>query len=181
MLEFFKFLKKIEVVEGSSVKLEGWVYGKLELSIEWYKDDEFVIFNRWVKIYFDLEVCRLIIFDIVVDDEGEYKCVVINEFGSVLCFVELFVNEVIIILEFEEKLKYIEVIEGDIVWFDVCVVGNFKFVIEWLKGGKVIVSGGRFKIVYFEDSNVYFLFIENVLVDDFGSYKCVVFNEVGRM
>lgn len=61
------------------------------------------------------------------------------------------------------------------------MLGNLKFVIEWLKGGKVIIDGGRFKIVLFEDGDLYLLLIENVLMDDFGSYKCVVLNEVGRM
>lgn len=119
VLEFFKFFKKVEVVEGSVVKLECWVYGKLEFSIEWFKDDEFVKFSKWIKIYFDFEVCRLIILDIVVDDEGEYKCVMINEYGIVFCLVEVLVNEVIVMFEFKEKMKYIEVIEGDMVCFDV--------------------------------------------------------------
>ena len=134
-----------------------------------------------MKTYFDSEVCRLTISDTVADDEGEYKCVATNELGSVSCSAELLVNEAVIIPEFEEKLKHTEVIEGDTARFDVCVVGNPKPVTEWSKGGKAIVSGGRFKIVYSEDSNVHSLFIENVSVDDFGSYKCVASNEAGRM
>ena len=134
-----------------------------------------------MKTYFDSEVCRLTISDTVADDEGEYKCVATNELGSVSCSAELLVNEAIIIPEFEEKLKHTEVIEDDTARFDVCVVGNPKPVTEWSKGGKAIVSGGRFKIVYSEDSNVHSLFIENVSVDDFGSYKCVASNEAGRM
>lgn len=124
LLEFLKFLKKVVVVEGSVVKFECWIYVKLEFVIEWLKDDEFVKLDNWIKIYFDFEVCRLMILDIVVDDEGEYKCLVMNEFGSVFCLVEFLVNEVIVMLEFKEKMKYVEVVEGDMVRFNVCVVGN---------------------------------------------------------
>lgn len=124
LLEFLKFLKKVVVVEGSVVKFECWIYVKLEFVIEWLKDDEFVKLDNWIKIYFDFEVCRLMILDIVVNDEGEYKCLVMNECGSVFCLVEFLVNEVIVMLEFKEKMKYVEVVEGDMVRFNVCVVGN---------------------------------------------------------
>lgn len=83
--------------------------------------------------------------------------------------------------EFKEKMKHIEVIEGDTARFDVQVLGNPKPVTEWSKGGKVITDGGRFKTVQSDDGDSHSLLIENVSMDDFGSYKCVASNEAGRI
>lgn len=137
--------------------------------------------SKRIKTYFDSEVCRLTISDTVADDEGEYKCVATNEHGTASCSAELLVNEAIVMLEFKEKMKHIEVIEGDTARFDVQVLGNPKPVTEWSKGGKVITDGGRFKTVQSEDGHSHSLLIENVSMDDFGSYKCVASNEAGRM
>lgn len=54
-------------------------------------------------------MCLLIFKLIEFDDEGEYKCVVFNEFGSFLIKVELLVDEVESVLEFIEKFKDIVV------------------------------------------------------------------------
>lgn len=134
-----------------------------------------------MKTYFDSEVCKLTIADAVTDDEGEYKCVATNEHGSASCSAELLVNEAIVMPEFKEKMKHITVTEGDTARFDVHVIGNPKPVTEWSKGGKPIREGGRLKIVQSDDSDLYSLLIENVSMDDFGSYKCVASNEAGRM
>lgn len=177
--EFFKPLKPVQVVEGSTAKLECWVHAKPEPAIEWLKDDEPVKPSKRVKTYFDSEVCRLTIADTVADDQGEYKCTATNECGSASCSAELIVNEVVVMPEFKGKMKHVDVIEGDTARFDVRVVGNPKPTTEWSKGGKPITDGGRFKIVQSDD--VHSLFIENASMDDFGSYKCVASNEAGRM
>ena len=179
--EFFKALKKIEVVEGSTAKLECWVHGKPEPEIEWFKDDVAVKTSKRVKTYFDSEVCKLIISETVTDDEGEYKCVATNEHGSASCSAELLVKEAIVMPEFKEKMKHITVTEGDTARFGVHVIGNPKPETEWSKGGKPIRDGEKFKIVQSDDSDLYSLLIENVSMDDFGSYKCVASNEAGRM
>ena len=177
--EFLKPLKKVVVVEGSAAKLECRIHAKPEPVIEWLKDDEPVKPDNRIKTYFDSEVCRLTISDTVADDEGEYKCSATNELGSASCSAELLVNEVIVMPEFKEKMKHAEVVEGDTVRFNVCVVGNPQPKIEWSKGGKTINHGGRFRIEQSDD--LHSLFIDNASMDDFGSYKCVATNEAGRM
>lgn len=104
-----------------------------------------------------------------------------NEHGSASCSAEVLVNEAFAMPEFKEKMKHITVTEGDTARFDVHVIGNPKPQTEWSKGGKPIREGERFKIVQSDDSDLYSLLIENVLMDDFGSYKCVASNEAGRM
>ena len=172
-------MKKLEVVEGSAAKLECWVHAKPEPTIEWLKDDEPVSPGKRFKTYFDSEVCRLTISDTVADDEGEYKCIAKNELGSASCSAEFLINEAIVMPEFKEKMKHVEVVQGDTARFDVRVVGNPTPKIEWSKGGKPINDGGRFRTEQSDD--LYSLYIENASMDDFGSYKCVASNEAGRM
>lgn len=177
--EFFKPLKKVEVVEGSAAKLECWIHAKPEPAIEWLKDDEPIEHSKRIKTYFDSEVCRLTISNTVADDEGEYKCSGTNEFGCASCSAELLVNEAIFMPEFKEKMKHAEVVEGDTARFNVRLSGNPQPKVEWSKGGKTISNGGRLRVEQSDD--LHSLFIDNASMDDFGTYKCVASNEAGRI
>lgn len=70
--------------------------------------------NRWVKFESDGDFFVVIIRDVRFFDEGEYKCVVINEIDLVFCVVILIVW-VVVKLEFKDKFKRVEVMEGDFV------------------------------------------------------------------
>lgn len=50
-------------------------------------------------------------------------------------FVEVFIDEGMVLLIFKEKLYNLNVIEGENVCFDICVVGNLVLVVEWFKDG----------------------------------------------
>lgn len=115
------------------------------------------------------------------DDEGEYKCVGCNEFGSVLIIVELFVNDVGIKLEFIEKIKNISVLFGEEVRFDVCVVGLFLLEVDWFKGKEKIEDEGCFVLIDDIEDDLFLLVIEDVKLFDSGEYECVVFNEFGEV
>lgn len=58
--------------------------------------------------------------------------------------------------------------------FICCVCGNFKFVIEWIKDGILLVFIYYYKVLLFGD-----LYILEVCVVDYGMYRCCVFNRVG--
>lgn len=82
--------------------------------MEWFKKGVWIKENWWVKFESDGEIVLLIIKEIRLGDDGEYKCVVINELGLVFCVVILMVK-VVIKLDFKDKFKVVEVMEGDIV------------------------------------------------------------------
>lgn len=44
-------------------------------------------------------------------------------------------EEGVIMLLIKEFFKSMEVNEGEVVWFDVCIVGDFVLVVEWFKDG----------------------------------------------
>lgn len=45
--------------------------------------------------------------------------------GKVFCIVDFVVEEVIVVLEFVKKMNGFELCEGDLVRFEVCVIGIF--------------------------------------------------------
>lgn len=119
--------------EGIVVKFKCIVIVELVFSFEWFKDGVRVKESRRVKVESDGVIVLLCFKEIRLDDKGEYKCVVSNDFGFVFCIVSLNVL-VVIKLDFKEKMKVVEVIEGDIVIFNVFVVGYFEFSVEWFRG-----------------------------------------------
>lgn len=44
-------------------------------------------------------------------------------------------EEGVSMLLIKELLKNFEVNEGDVVKFEVCIIGNFELVVEWFKNG----------------------------------------------
>lgn len=69
------------------------VKGKPEPKVEWFKDDRPVDTDNRVKIDYDGLESTLIIKDAVLDDEGDYKCIITNDVGSVSTTAEVLVNE----------------------------------------------------------------------------------------
>lgn len=153
--------------------------GVLELSIEWFRDSEFVKEDKRIKICFDGELFILKIFLIDLEDEGVYKCVVKNDLGLVFCVFEFFVNELNKKLEFIEKMKFVNVIEGELVCFDVIVEGNLFLVVDWFKGKDKLDDEGCYVMMDDEEVGIFMLIVEDIVFEDVGMYKCVVVNEEG--
>ncbi|CAG2187950.1 TTN [Mytilus edulis] len=105
----------IDVIEGTPVTLQCVTVG--QPTVTWYQDDEPLEESDHFVVEFDSGVCRLTISDIFLEDEAEYKCTAVNEFGSASTIVELFVekcrnaaeillHEEIVTIEVELELYY---------------------------------------------------------------------------
>ena len=168
-------------MEGSQAKLVCEVKGKPEPKVEWFKDGQPVLENQRIKMQFDGETSTLRFTKIELDDEGEYKFVARNELGEVSSTAELFVNEASVRPEFTDKMKPIDVKEGEEARFDVRITGTPTPVVEWYKGKDKIEDEGRFMIVDDEEDELFSLIIDDVRSDDSGTYKCVAANEEGEV
>ena len=115
---FIESLQPVEVVQGSPAKLQCKVTGVPEPSVEWFRDSEPVKEDKRIKIRFDGELSTLKILSTELEDEGAYKCVAKNDLGSVSCASELLVNEPNKKPEFIEKMKPVNVTEGEPARFD---------------------------------------------------------------
>ena len=174
-------LETVEVVEGLQAKLVCEVKGRPEPKVEWFKDGQPVLENQRIKMQFDGETSTLRFTKIELDDEGEYKFVARNELGEVSSTAELFVNEASVRPEFTDKMKPIDVKEGEEARFDVRITGTPTPVVDWYKGKDKIEDEGRFVIIDDEEDELFSLIIDDVRSDDSGTYKCVAANEEGEV
>ena len=177
---FIESLQPVEVVQGSPAKLQCKVTGVPEPSIEWFRDSEPVKEDKRIKIRFDGELSTLKILSTELEDEGAYKCVAKNDLGSVSCASELLVNEPNKKPEFIEKMKPVNVTEGEPARFDVTVEGNPLPVVDWFKGKDKLDDEGRYVMVANEEAGIFTLIVEDTVPEDAGTYKCVAANEEGQ-
>lgn len=177
---FIESLQPVEVVQGSPAKLQCKVTGVPEPSIEWFRDSEPVKEDKRIKIRFDGELSTLKILSTELEDEGAYKCVAKNDLGSVSCASELLVNEPNKKPEFIEKMKPVNVTEGEPARFDVTVEGNPLPVVDWFKGKDKLDDEGRCVMMANEEAGIFTLIVEDTVPEDAGTYKCVAANEEGQ-
>ena len=177
---FIESLQPVEVVQGSPAKLQCKVTGVPEPSIEWFRDSEPVKEDKRIKIRFDGELSTLKILSTELEDEGAYKCVAKNDLGSVSCASELLVNEPNKKPEFIEKMKPVNVTEGEPARFNVTVEGNPLPVVDWFKGKDKLDDEGRYVMVANEEAGIFTLIVEDTVPEDAGTYKCVAANEEGQ-
>lgn len=178
---FTEPLQPVEVVEGFAAKLQCRLTGSPEPNIQWFKDSEPVKEDNRTKMRFDGELCTLKILSTELDDEGVYKCVAKNDFGSAASYSELFVNEVNKKPEFVEKMKPVNVSEGEAARFDVQVEGNPAPVVEWFKGKDKLEDEGCYVMMDDGKQGRFTLIVEDAGPEDAGSYKCVASNEEGQV
>ena len=172
-------LQPTEVKEGVAAKLICKVTAEPKPTIEWFKDGVRVKESRRLKLESDGETNSLTINETRSGDKGTYKCVARNDLGSASCSATLTVM-VPSKPDFQDKLKGVEVIEGDNVRFDVRVVGYPEPTIEWFKGTSKLKNDGRIEVIESKDQNMYSLVIADAERDDAGMYKCVASNEAGK-
>ena len=180
MPKFTQPLKSVEVTEGMDAILECMVTGTPEPSISWVKDGTSVANEKRYKPFFDGELATLKVTTTELEDEGEYKCVAENTFGSSSCSCELLVNEANVKPEFKEKMKPVNVMEGEEAKFSVYVTGNPPPVIDWFRGKEQLEDDGRIEMLDDEETGAYSLIIKDTVLEDAGMYKCVAINEEGE-
>lgn len=76
-------------------------------------------------------------------------------------------------------MKFVNVIEGEVVWFDVIVEGNLILVVDWFCGKDKLEDDGCYVMMNDEEVGIFILIIEDIFFEDVGMYKCIVVNEEG--
>ena len=178
--EFTQPLKAIGVDEGNPVRLKCRMTGTPEPTAEWFKNGREVTLNRRIKADVIGDMCQLSFTETQTDDTGDYKCVIKNDIGSAATECELTVTKPLAAPEFKLKVKNVDVNEGEQAQFSVKVVGNPKPNIEWFHGTHEVINEGRFAVKSGEVDDHYYLLIDDVAIDDAGTYKCVASNSVGK-
>lgn len=175
---FTEPISPVEVKEGSDAKLQCIVAADPEPDVQWFKNGVRVKENRRIKLDSDGGAISLTINETRTGDQGEYKCVATNDAGSQSCDGTLTVRA-ITKPDFKEKLKALEVTEGDTARFDTQVLGYPVPDVEWFRGTTKLKNDERIEMTENKDENSYSLVIADVELEEAGMYKCVASNEAG--
>ena len=179
--EVIKPAETVEVEEGKPARIECQISGQPKPTAEWFKDSEKVKESKRIRPETDNETFSLNFKETELDDEGDYKCVACNEFGSVSSQAELLVNEAGAKPEFKEKMKNVSVQAGEKASFHVLVTGSPPPEVDWVKGDDKLEDAGRFAMLDNEEEGSFSLIVEDVKPEDSGKYECIAFNELGEV
>lgn len=156
------------------------VQGHPSPKIEWHKDDERINQDIRIKMLREGEFCILSIKDTKAQDSGVYMCVAFNDFGSEATSTELVIEDILIEPKFEEKMKNIDICEGEDAIMKVKVKATPTPAIQWYKEGKEISNSGQFTLKSNEVEGIYSLLVRNCNTKDAGRYTCLARNEAGE-
>ena len=178
--QFIVLLQPVEVTEGEDAVLECQISGAAPISVEWFKNGALLKLGNRIRSDFYQGKCTLRICKVTFDDEADYKCVARNSFGTASCASEVLVNEAFRGPEFVSRLQDVTAATGNDVCFEVCLVGTPDLQVEWFKDDLIIKDEGRYILEKDTFKGKYSLIIESVVLEDTGTYSCIVLNEAGK-
>ncbi|XP_026168652.1 obscurin isoform X2 [Mastacembelus armatus] len=174
--------KAFSVCAGKDATLSCTVVGSPTPLITWEKDKLKLTSGGRFKAVGDGDVYRLTIYDLKVEDSGQYMCRAKNSVGEAYAAVTL---KVAMPTEIVQKAPVFTVkptsarvcLGGDIVFH--CRVAAYPEPnFDWEKDGRYLGETNRIKIVSDSDSST--LKIQSVRNLDSGTYTCRAQNTVGR-
>jgi hypothetical protein len=178
--KFITKMKALEVTEGEEAKFVCSISGTPKPNVMWSRDGEVLIDGLRYRIDVSSVQCTLIILGTKREDEGVYKCVLRNGFGSATTSAELMVNQRGTRPKFEQKLTHVEGRVGHDVQFQVRVSGTPAPELEFFHENDKIEDGGNVSIQE-EEEGLYTLIIKNTKTEDAGQYKCTAINKIGEV
>ena len=178
---FAKQLQDLCIKEGDSACFEVRVTGAPKPKVLWLTDGENILGNEETVLETDGDTYRLVLKNVVSDDEGEYSCSARNDAGEVECTAKLSVVRKIEKPSFLEVLKDIEVAENTDVRLEVRLQGTEPEV-DWYKDGNLIEeASSHSEFVENQERGSYAYFIYGATRDDQGAYRCVALNNAGEV
>ncbi|CAL8342161.1 unnamed protein product [Arctogadus glacialis] len=172
------FIKRLESTvawkQGSSARLQCIVSGSPDLQTSWFLNDRELSPGERYSISLKDSVATLELRSVMLSDSGNYTCEVLNESGCESCTSKVTVKEP---PSFMKDLLSVEAVRGSVAMFDCEIEGSAPFEVTWLKNGKRISAGGKYRIV--SQGSMSSLEIHYFESSDIGDYKCDVSNAVG--
>lgn len=179
--EIVKKLQDVTVTEGETARFEVEVTGNPTPDIEWFSNGAKIEGNEETLLETDGDIHRLVLMDVLIEDEGDYMVTAKNEVGKVSSTGKLSVKEKIKKPAFLETLRDIEVTENKDVRLEVRVQGTEPD-IDWYKNGVLIEdTTSRTEFVENEERGSYAYLIYGATTDDQGTYRCTAVNEAGEV
>lgn len=178
--KFTSELSPISATEGDKIKLLFEVTGKPTPDVKWFKDGEPLEDRKGVMSSFERGAGTLQLRNVTLNDQGRYKCVVTNEFGSVETETDVTIDKKKTRPEITEKMKDISIDEGDKAKFKIKCVGHPPPDVEWYHGSEKLREDDKYKILKVDD-DTFILEINDIEPGDEGGYKCIASNDAGSV
>ncbi|CAI9716214.1 titin-like [Octopus vulgaris] len=163
--EFTKELKEIHVTECDDGEFSCEV-SKEYIQVVWFKDGKQIQEDQRIKIVTERKIRKLVIRDVRIEDQGEYKCMI----GELFTSASLSVKEMK--ASFTQELAEEVKIETNETVTLSCEMSEENIKAAWLKDGKVLQSDNRIKMV--TEKTTQKLIINKVTSEDTGVYTCKV-------
>uniref|UniRef100_A0A7E4UT28 Muscle M-line assembly protein unc-89 n=1 Tax=Panagrellus redivivus TaxID=6233 RepID=A0A7E4UT28_PANRE len=174
-------LKDTEVKEGQTLEVCVTVTGKPTPSVEFFRNGTLVNIDGTRAIHkMEGSHHTLVINEAKVDESGKYSAKAVNKAGSAESSANVKVLEDLQPPTFIDKLRSVEIKEGQFSELSVTVTGKPKPTVQWLKDGQPISPDGVHILEKSSpDFNYYSITIKNAVVDDSGTYTARATNKAG--
>ncbi|TFK00621.1 cell surface glycoprotein MUC18 [Platysternon megacephalum] len=176
--------KAFMVSVGKDVTLSCQIVGNPIPLVSWEKDKLPIQSGGRFKMVEDGDLYRLTIYDLSLEDSGQYICRAKNTIGEAFTAVSIKVGEETTVTEsapyFIQKPSSIRVTLGDDVTFKCKVQGSPPLSVNWEKDGRHVrgwSDSSRFQIESLGESNA--LKIQCARLGDSGTYMCRAENPIG--
>ncbi|XP_034061419.1 titin-like, partial [Gymnodraco acuticeps] len=170
---FTQRLEDTATVLGKMAEFRCAVKGSPTLSVQWQKDENWILENAKIERTFENNVATLRIPACEATHGGKYTCQVVNEAGQEKCFATLTVQEP---PQITEKPEVIKVTVGDPVSLDCKVTGSPELKVKWMKNGKELQSIRQHKLTF--ENTMSSLRVQSAQKEDEGEYVFEVANHI---
>lgn len=176
--------KAFMVSVGKDATLSCQIVGNPIPVVSWEKDKLPVQSGGRFKTTEDGDLYRLTIYDLSLEDSGQYICRAKNTIGEAFAAVSIKVGQETTVTEsapyFIQKPSNIKVTLGEDAMFKCKVQGSPPLSVNWEKDGRYLrnkADAGRFQIESAGESNA--LTIQCAQLGDSGTYTCRAENLIG--
>uniref|UniRef100_A0A673JAD8 Titin n=1 Tax=Sinocyclocheilus rhinocerous TaxID=307959 RepID=A0A673JAD8_9TELE len=165
-------IENVVTVLGKKVEFKCVVRGSPPLSIQWQKDENWILEDPSIERTFLNSIATLRIPVCESIHSGRYTCQAVNEAGQEKCFATLVVQGY-----FDLPLKPVTVTEGETLTLSCHVRGTPPLKIQWMKDRQELSSSENTKITFVDGTAT--LEMIRVSKADTGDYLCKATNEAG--
>ena len=179
--KFIAPLEPLEVQAGELVEFRALIEGKPTPAYKWYFNENEIEISDKVDFGADGNEIYLIIENITLLDQGEYKVEIFNAIGKDISTARLTVleKEAPLNLYIDEELqKMIISKEGEEIKLKAKLESSADKTVTWFKKDKKLASNKKIEIL--EENDELLLLIKNPTVNDSGVYSVSVETKLGK-
>lgn len=160
-------LEHLTIAQGEKATFEVELT-KGDALVRWFKNGEEIQFSDHVQLRIDGKKQKLKIYDAVLDDTGEYSCIVGDQVSTGSLTVEK------PLVEFVKRLPDITLVTKDNEITFTVELSQPDVEVEWFQNGEPIKQSNKFTII--DENTIKKLILKNAQEQDAQQYTCVASN-----